>query len=173
MNISPKEIEAILSQTPDIPENDGLIATLKGLYSAASVVKYPFTYNAQFFTAGAASNIAAGATVTVNVQIDAGSPFLIISQSYYNNTANAAETVSTLDIPNIMVLLTDSGTNRQLMDVATPVNCIFGNGQFPYVLPEPKLMQANSLLTIAATNRDAAVGYNLYLAFNGYKLYKV
>lgn len=173
MQMNPKEIEALLNATPDIPENADLIATLQDLLGAARVVKYPFTYNAQFFTAGAANNIAVGATVNLNVQIDAGSPFLIISQSYYNNTLNAAETVSTLDIPNIVILLTDSGTNRQLMDVATPVNCIFGNGQFPYVLPEPKLMQANSILQVQATNRDAAVGYNLYLAFNGYKLYKV
>lgn len=173
MQIGPKEIEALLAVTPDTEENAGLIAELQALMQATRIVKFPFTYSAQFYTAGGNNNLAAGANLTVNVQIDAGAPFLIVSQSYYANTANAAQTVSTAVQPNIIVLMTDTGSNRQLMDQAVPVSTIFGSGEFPYVLPEPKLMQANSQLSVQATNRDAAVGYNLYLAFNGYKLYKL
>lgn len=171
MNMEPKEIEALLQATPDIPQNAALISTLLGLLDASKVVKYPFTYHAEFFAAGAANSLAAGAQGVVNVQIDAGAPFLIVSQSYYANTANAAVTVTTMPAPNIIVLLTDTGSNRTLMDTAVPVPTIFGTGQFPYVLPEPKLMQANSQLQVQATNRDAAVGFNLYLCFNGFKLY--
>lgn len=173
MQISPKEIDALLQATPDTPDNQALVQALLDLRNEAAIVKYPFTYTAVFNTAGAANNVAAGATVTVNVQIDAGSPFLIVSQTYYANTANAAANRQTTVVPDCVVLLTDTGSNRQLMDVAAPIDSIFGNGQFPYILPEPKLMQANSQLACQITNRDAAAGFNIYLCFNGYKLYKV
>jgi hypothetical protein len=173
MQISPKEIDALLAATPDTPDNASLVAALLDLRKQSAIVKYPFTYTAVFNTAGGANNIAAGAAVTVNVQIDAGAPFLIVSQTYYANTANAAANRQTTVVPDCVVLLTDTGSNRQLMDVAAPIDAIFGNGQFPYILPEPKLMQANSQLACQITNRDAAAGFNIYLCFNGYKLYKV
>lgn len=170
--LSVKEIEAFLAATPDTGENAELIALLMTAREGASLVKYPFTYSAVFYTAGANNNLAAGATGTANINIDASSPFVIVSQTYYANTANAASTEATTPIPNIVVLLTDTGSSRTMSDVAVPVWSLFGNGRFPYVLPEPKLMAANSQLQIQATNRDAAAGYNLYLNFNGYKLYK-
>lgn len=172
MNMEPKEIQALLNVTPDTPDNQQLISTLMDLLSAAKVEKYPFTYNAVFWTTGAANNIAAGAVATANVQIDAGSPFLIVSQSYDANTANAARASGTYVVPNAIVLLTDTGSSRTLMDVATPIPNIFGTGQFPYILPVPKLMQANSQLQVQVTNIDAAAGYNIRLSFNGYKLYR-
>lgn len=171
MNMDPKEIEALLNSTPDIPQNAPLISELVRMLEASRIVKFPFTYHAEFYTAGANSNLAAGATATVNVQIDAGAPFLIVSQSFFANTANGAITVSTMPAPNVVVLITDTGSTRTLMDTAIPIPAIFGTGQFPYVLPEPKLMQANSQLSVQATNRDAAAGYNFYLCFNGFKLF--
>jgi hypothetical protein len=173
MDMSPQEIDALIAATPPIPENQALLETLQGLRRAARVVRYPFTYNAVFWTTGAANNIAAGTTVTVNVQIDAGSPFVIVNQTYDANTANAARASGTYVVPNAIVLLTDTGSNRTLMDVAVPIPNIFGNGQFPFVLAEPKIMQANSQLQCAITNIDAAAGYNIRLSFNGFKLYKL
>ncbi|SRR5216684_4059971 len=173
MQISPKEIDALLSSTPDTPDNQALVAALLDLRKEAAIVKYPFTYTAVFNTAAGNNNIAAGVSVTVNVQIDAGSPFLIVSQSYYANTLNAAANRQTTVVPDCVVLITDTGSNRQLMDVAAPIDAIFGSGQFPFILAEPKLMQANSQLSCQITNRDAAAGFNIYLCFNGYKLYKV
>lgn len=172
MNMGPQEIDALLNQVPDTPANASLIQELMGLRQAAMVVKYPFTYTAPFFSAGGANSLAAGAVSTFNIVIDASAPFLIISQSYYANTANAAANRQTTVIPDIIVLLTDTGTGRTMMDQAAPVEALFGNGQFPYVLPEPKLMMANSQLAVQVTNRDAAAGFNLYLCFNGYKLFK-
>jgi len=173
MEIKPQDIEQLLGMTPDTPDNAALISQLMALRESARVVRFPFTYNAVFWTTGAANNIALGATVTVNVQIDAGAPFLILSQSFDANTLNAARTITSMVNPNATVLLTDTGSNRTLMDVAAPIWSIFGSGQFPYVLPEPKLMQANSQLQCQITNIDAAVGYNIRLSFNGYKLYRL
>jgi hypothetical protein len=173
MDLSPKDIEALLAVTPDTQDNAALIQQLLSLRDASRVIRYPFTYNAVFWTTGAANNIAAAATATVNVQIDAGAPFLIMTQSYDANSLNAARATATQVVPNAIVLLTDTGSNRTLMDVATPITNIFGTGQFPYVLPEPKLMQANSQLQCQITNIDVAAGYNIRLSFNGYKLYRL
>jgi hypothetical protein len=172
MNMDPKEIQALLDATPDLPENAALISMLQSMLNDASIEKYAFTYNAVFWTTGAANNIAAGAQGTTNVQIDAGAPFLIVSQSYDANSLNAARAQATQVIPNAIVLMTDTGSSRTLMDVATPIVNIFGTGQFPYILPVPKLMQANSQLQVQVTNIDVAAGYNIRLSFNGFKLYR-
>lgn len=173
MNLSPQEIDALLSNTPDTEENQQLVAMLLQLKSNSAVVKYPFTFLAPFYTAGAANSIAAGVTAPAyQVIIGSDAPFLILSQTYWANTANAAVTKSTSVEPNIVVLLEESGTGRKLMDQAVPVAALFGTAQLPYILPEPKLMPANSVLSVTPTNRDAAAGYNLYLAFHGYRLFK-
>lgn len=174
MNMSPQEINALLEATPDLPENAQLLNALEGLARAAAVQKFPFTYSAVFFTAGANNNIAAGAvTPQTLVQVDATAPFLITSQSYDCNTANAARTVSAAVNPNAVVLISDSGSGRQWSDVAVRVQAWFGNGQFPFVLPEPKLLQALSAISVTVTNQDAAAGINLWLHFHGYKLFKL
>jgi len=173
MEMSPKEIEALLAATPDIPENAGLVQTILALMAAARVVKFPFTYNAVFRAAAGGNSIAAAGVGNANVQIDAGAPFMIVSQTYDANTANAARTAATQVIPNATVLLTDTGSNRTMMDVAVTISSIFGNGQFPFILPEPKLMQANSQLQVQVTNFDAAAGINIQLSFIGYKIYKL
>ncbi|MCS6948000.1 MAG: hypothetical protein NZM12_10330 [Steroidobacteraceae bacterium] len=171
--MDPKEIEALLAATPALPENSGLLMTLQQLLASARVLKFPFTYNAVFTASGGSNAIAAGATAQTNVQIDAGAPFLIVSQTYDANSANAARTASSIVIPNATVMITDTGSNRPFMDVATPVASIFGTGQFPFILPEPKLMQANSQLIVQVFNHDAAQGINLRLSFHGYKLYSI
>lgn len=141
---------------------------LQSLENEASIVRFPYTYNAVF------AAIAPAGTATVNIAIDAAAPFLIVNQTFEANvTAGAAQLSGTFCYPNISVTLTDTGSNRQMMDVATPVVSIFGNGQFPYILPEPKLMAANSVLQVTAVSFEAANSPVLRLSFNGYKLYSL
>lgn len=173
MQMDPNEIRALLGATPNIQENASIIAALTDLLEASQIIKQPFTYNAVFASAGAANALAAGATGQTTVNISADAPFMIVNQTYDANNANGARTSGTYVVPNATVLLTDTGSSRQMMDVAVPVPSIFGNGQFPYILPVPKLMQANSQLQVVVTNNDAAQGMNLRLSFNGFKLYKV
>jgi hypothetical protein len=174
MNMSPQEIEALLRVTPDLPENAALLGALEDLLRASAVQKFPFTATAPFFTAGANNNIAALTTSAPFIVFnDAAAPFLITAQSYDCNTLNAARTVSSQVNPNAIVLISDSGSSRQWSDVGVRVSAWFGNGQFPYVLPEPKMIQANSGITVTVTNQDAAAGINLWLHFHGYRLFKL
>lgn len=167
-----QEIEQMLAMTPDIAENEQVIIQLQALAEELQVVRQPWTYNMTLTGVGAANGIAALTTsAPVTVNIDASAMFQISTQSYWANTANAAVTSGTYVVPNCSVLLVDTGSGMQFSDVAVPIPAFFGNGQFPFVYPEPKIMAANSVLQGTFTNFDAAAGYNIRLAFNGYKIY--
>lgn len=164
----------VLNQlNPNDPNQHQAIAVVNE-YLAMPAIRYePYTYNAVYWTTGAANNLAAGATnqpFNLNIQSDAD--FLLINQTYSCNQLNAARTSAAFPTPNITVLLTDTGTAAQMMDVPVPVEQIFGTGQFPYILPQPKILLAKSTLQILATNFDAAAGYNLRLSFNGVKIFR-
>lgn len=158
------QLKNILASGDAATLNDALTQ----LENEASIVRFPYSYNAVF------AAIAPAGTATVNIAIDAAAPFLIVNQAYEANvTAGAAQTSGTFCYPNMTVTLTDTGSNRQMMDVGTPVTSIFGNGQFPYILPEPKLMAANSVLQVTVVSFEAANSNILRLTFNGYKLYSL
>lgn len=163
--MSKSDIQALLNNTPRIPGNERTVQMLQNLMSKRRVLRDPFTYTALFI------GLAAGANATFNINIQADSDFLIQAQAYHANTANAAQTASNFVYPLATVLLTDSGSGRQFMDAAVSIPAIFGNGQFPFVLPQPKLMSARSTLVVTAANYDAAAAYNLRLYFIGVKLF--
>lgn len=171
--VSKDQLRQLLDMTPNTPENDNTRRALVDLITAANIVAMTYTYTANFYTAGAASNLLHGATpTTLLLTIQADADFLIINQTFDANIANAARTTGADPVPNINVLLTDSSTSMNMMDSAVPVANIFGDGFQPFILPSPKLLRANSNFQIQAQNYDAAIDYNLFLSFNGVKLFK-
>jgi hypothetical protein len=166
-----RDVLANLNQND--PNAQGAINLIHEYLSQPKVRYEPYTYNAVYWTTGAGNNLAAGAAnVPFNVNIQSDADFLIINQTYSCNQLNAARTTAAFPVPNITVLLTDTGTSATMMDQPVPVEHIFGTAQFPYILPQPKLMLAKATLQVLATNFDAAAGYNLRLSFNGVKLYR-
>lgn len=166
------DLRQLIDTLPRLPQNEATRARLMDLLTAKVIQPIPYTYSAVYYAAGAANALAAGAVnVPVNVNIQADADFLILNQTYMANTLNAAQAAGTFVYPNGTVLLTDTGSGYQMMDQAVPITSIFGNGQFPYVLPNPKLMPAKSTLQVLASNLDAAAGFNLWLSFNGVKLF--
>lgn len=140
---------------------------LQRLIESGQVIKDPFTYTATF------TGLAAGANSTVNVNIQADADFLIQALTFHANVANAGQTESNFTYPLATVLLTDSGSGRQFMDSDVSIPAMFGNGQFPFVLPQAKLMSARSTLVCKVTNYDAAQTYNIRLNFIGVKLFRL
>lgn len=165
--LSGQDFSQLGQMLPHLPQNAQLRAVLDQLANDASVFKLPYTYNAVF------NALPAAGTAQQTVQIDAAAPFLIISSTFHADLAGAAQTSSTYQWPNVTVLLTDTGSNRQLMDQGVPLTSIFGNGMFPYLWPESKLMAANSGLQVQVTSQEAANTPNLRLAFHGYKIYSL
>lgn len=171
--ITKDTLRSVLDNTPDTRENMAVRQRLMELITRKSLQPVPFTYSAIYANAVGTNtnNLAAGATNQIqNVNIQADADFLILNQTYDCNTASAARTVSTAVLPNAGVTMIDTGSGYQYMDAPVAVPSIFGNGQFPYILPNPKLMVAKSTLQVLVTNWDFAAGINLRLYFNGVKL---
>lgn len=171
-SITKDTIRELLDRLPDAPINDQVRNAMTRLLTARNIQPIPYTYMGILQTAGATNALAAGAVNTpVNVNIQADADFLILNQTYDANTANAARNAGNYVVPNVNILITDTGSGYQMMDQAVPIPSIFGNGQFPYILPEPKLLPAKATLQLLFSNYDAAAGYNIRVAFNGVKLF--
>jgi hypothetical protein len=117
--------------------------------------------------------LAAGASATNNVQIQADSDFVLEQITYTATIANAAFTYSTRPIPNVNMLITDTGSGRQLMSAAVPLWTMGGSGEEPFELPRPKAFVARSTIAVQLSNFDAAQAYSVYISLIGRKLYRV
>src|SRR5882757_7663088 len=106
---------------------------LAQIYKGQKIQLDPFSYAAPVF------GFTAAQTLTGNISIQADSDFIIQSGTYWVNVANAAQTRATQNLFNGTVILTDTGSGRQLMNQAVPIDSLFGNGQFPYIWQQPKM----------------------------------
>lgn len=124
-----------------------------------------YIYEAQALALAAAGN----ANDIINIEAD--SDFILQKFAWQADIAAAAYTDSTRPWPNITIQLIDTGSGRQLMQNPIPVTSFMGNGELPFILPNPRKFLRNSTIQVAFTNFDAAVAYNIRLAFIGYKIY--
>lgn len=124
---------------------------------------YIYTTDAMVFAAAAS-------TVTTNINIQADSDFVIMQGAYFVNVAAAVQTRATQNLFNGTVVLTDSGSGRQLMNAPVPVDSLFGNGQFPFVWPWAKLLASKATFQVQV-NQIQATAQSLYLQFIGFKIF--
>jgi len=117
------------------------------------------------------ASLAPAATTPSQINIDAGTDFYWVATTYQTDLAAAAQTESSVVIPLLTVVITDTGAQRQLMNAALPVTCIAGPGERPYRLILPRLFRANSIIQFNWTNYSAASTYtNTYLVMHGFRL---
>lgn len=120
------------------------------------------------------ASVAFGATANGTINIEADSNFYCTSLAYMVDIAGAVQTDSTRVIPLMTVLITDSGSGRQLTNGALPINTIFGEADNPARFVHPRLFQRTTSIGVQVTNYSAATTYtNLYLVFTGFKVYGV
>lgn len=123
--------------------------------------------------------LAASASVTDTIQIEADSSFILQKLAFHNlapaGTVLAASALGLVDgqriITPVTVIITDTGSGRQLMPTGIPIPSLFGTGQLPFILPNPRLFMRNSTISVQFTNLDATNAYTVRLAFIGYKVY--
>lgn len=127
------------------------------------------TINELFWYGATFLPLTAQASSTAQVQVQADADFIVVKQCRFATNSNDNSVVTS---PLVTVTLTDTGSGRQLMDSAQHMENIFGTAQFPYICPQVKRLAANSTFQVAVTSLTGAVGYNLYLSFQGYKQYK-
>lgn len=70
------------------------------------------------------------------------------------------------------VSVTDSGSGRQLQSAPTILSSFAGSEGLPFVLPQPRLFKENSSISVTFNNPEALT-YDIYVAFSGYKLFRV
>lgn len=118
-----------------------------------------------------ALGIVAGTSANDVINIEADSDFILQKLAFETDILAAAYTVFTEPLPLISIQIIDTGSGRQLMQNPIPVGSMMGSGKLPFILPNPRKFLRNSTMQIAFTNFDAAVTYNIRLAFIGYKIY--
>lgn len=117
------------------------------------------------------ASIASAASTPSQINIDAGTDFYWVATTYQTDLSGAATDESGIIIPLVTVVITDTGSQRQLMNAAVPLPCIAGPGERPYRLILPRLFRANSIITFNWTNYSASTTYtNLYLIMHGFRL---
>lgn len=115
---------------------------------------------------------AANGQQTQQMQIPADSDFYWQIGAMQYDLALAAFTISTAPMPNMSILITDSGSGRQLANASIPVTNLFGTLYRPMRLPFCKLFTANAVISATVTNFDAASATgNLRLSFIGQKIF--
>lgn len=131
----------------------------------------PISYVAKdfFIYALTFTGLAPGVSATQNLNIQADSDFVLQKLTYGSDIAAAAVTDSTRVIPLATVLIVDSGSGRQSMNAAVDLASIFGVGEIPFILPQPKVFLAQSNVAITVANISAATTYNIRLSFIGLK----
>lgn len=116
--------------------------------------------------------LAAGASQTQSIPIQADSAFKWTKAAYYATIANAAFTATTRPIPNMTIQVTDTGSGRVLFNNPVPIPSIFGEGELPFILPVERIFDARSSMQVTVANFDAAVTYTTRLSFIGSKIFK-
>ncbi len=133
------------------------------------IIKDHFIYTARTSTA-----LAAGASQTVNINLEADANFTAVKMAYFADIAGAAQTEDTKVVPLVRVEIQDSGSGRNLQQIAVPIDSLAGRGNLPFVLPIPRVFSANSTIKVTFTNYSAATSYaNVELSFIGFKSFKM
>ena len=110
---------------------------------------------------------------TLSVSIDAGSDFFLTAVSYFAtiNGTTTGLTESTVTVPSVTLLITDSGSNRQLMQNPVPLALLAGDGNHPHRLIYPRLFLRNSNIQVQITSIDPITYSNVWVNFEGFRVY--
>lgn len=126
-----------------------------------------FNYSAQW------SALAQNASSTQNINIQTDSDFWCLKVDYYADNNTADPTWQTFQIPNVTVVMTDTGSGRNLSDNGIPLTSFAGTPGLPVYLPAPRKFSAGSTFSLTATNNGiTAITYNFWLVFSGVKVFR-
>lgn len=124
-----------------------------------------YSYGIQF------QNFSSGDTLTGFIQVEADSDFLIQKLAYFSNFNDEQVTVFSQDVPLATILIVDTGSGRQIMNIPIPIGALFGDGRLPYILPTPKLFTKNSRINVTVFNFGQEDYEDLWIIFEGKKIF--
>lgn len=108
-----------------------------------------------------------------SIQVEADSDFEIIKLTQFAMVADdVAQEESSRVLPLATVLLTDTGSGRNLMNQAVAIPALFGSAELPMILPKPKRLFARATLAVTVQNLSSTIEYSyLQLSFIGKKIF--
>ena len=123
-----------------------------------------------YYATNAQGLSSANPNVNTLIQIDSGVDFYWFASTYQADIAGAAQTESTAVVPLVNVLINDTGSRKNLQNIAFPISSIAGPGERPYRLIRPRLFRASSTINFTWTSIVAAgtTYANLYFVMHGY-----
>jgi len=108
----------------------------------------------------------------VGLRIDNDADFIWERASYFAPDTLVAKTEDDEIVPLVTIRIIDPLSQRALMSSEVPLTSIFGMGEYPFYLPEPKRIPASATLQMFLTGFQA-VGVGTYpalrLEFTGIK----
>jgi hypothetical protein len=126
-----------------------------------------YTYTADFLA------LAPNAVQTFIIQIDASAQFLWTASSF-----NACQTIGTSTyawqtnpIPQVRILITDTGSAKQLMSNPVYINSMAGSNNGPLRNIHPRFFDKSSAIQIQATSDDGTTWGHLQLNLIGFRIY--
>jgi len=119
--------------------------------------------------------LAQNGVANANIQVQADSAFKMMKLGIVADIAGAALTEATRVVPLVTLQITDTGSGRNLFSNAVALGAFFGNGPLPHIMPIPRLFLPRSNIALQFTNYSGGGGttYNLRLAFEGTKVFKM
>jgi len=126
----------------------------------------------QFIYTASLASLAPGVSGTDNIQIQADSYFVVTKMSYFAAIGSATQTESSRVIPLISVMISDTGSGRNLMDSSVNISSMAGHEGLPFITPTERWMLPSSVLNIQFTNFDAVTTYtDIKLYLHGIKIW--
>jgi hypothetical protein len=152
-----------------------MIEDLYALQRAKQAELIPFFYSSQFVN----SVIAAGATITQNVAIQADSHFVVryIMCTVYNSPSIVVFT----GLAALTLNLFDTGSGRTLQDNPQAIQNLCGGaggtaggpgGNQPFILPEPWFIRAGGVVQLTIGNLGLLTFPRVDVSLVGFKVFK-
>lgn len=116
------------------------------------------------------SDLAPGNSAPGSFTVDAAFDFLWIKGTMiaFDDAGAPYDPMGFNGIPNLTIVITDTGSGRNMMNIPLPVAGLFGTGPLPFILPTSKLFKARATVSANVVNNDAAVTFSsIYLNFLG------
>lgn len=169
-SVGPQPVsQAVADALAQSPQSNAQIMAVPASAGGGNVQGRGINY--QYVTPIVAS-LAAGAATTVTIQFDQNSTFNWLRTTYSVNISGDAEELSLMILPEISVVITDTGNGMAFMSGPVPAYAIGGFGQLPYVLPTPQWIQPNASYQYKFANYSAASTYlNFQMQFHGFRVF--
>jgi hypothetical protein len=151
--------------------NPNPLATNPNYYCVYDYFDYSITPFLALAAAGGTGG-GAGAPASNQAQIQMDSDFEMTHVFAHVDSAGAQFNIGNMPMANATIVITDTGSGRQLSNNPVPIDCICSNvGSNIIPLPQPKIFTGGSTIQVQLQSFDAAATPNIRIVLKGRKIF--